>query len=59
MKENWRKSSYSEASGNSNCVELAAALDAVRDSKYPAGPVLIVHALPALVDQVKAGRFAS
>jgi hypothetical protein len=59
MRENWRKSSHSEASGNSNCVELAAALNAVRDSKYPAGPVLIVHSLPALVDQLKAGRFAS
>jgi Domain of unknown function (DUF397) len=58
MKVNWRKSSYSQSSGNSNCVELAAALDAVRDSKYPAGPVLIVRALPALVEQIKAGRFA-
>jgi hypothetical protein len=57
MKENWHKSSYSEASGNSNCVELAAALDAVRDSKNPAGPVLTVRALPALLAQVKAGRF--
>lgn len=58
MKENWRKSSYSQATENSNCVELSAALDAVRDSKNPAGPVLTVRALPALLDQVKADRFA-
>jgi hypothetical protein len=58
MKENWRKSSYSQPNGG-ECVELAAALDAVRDSKNPTGPVLTICALPALVDQVKAGRFAS
>jgi hypothetical protein len=58
MKENWRKSSYSQPNGG-ECVELAPTLDAVRDSKNPAGPVLIVRALPALVDQIKAGRFAS
>jgi hypothetical protein len=36
----WRKSSYSNASGGT-CVELAYA-GAVRDSKNPRGPVLIV-----------------
>ncbi|HEU0089611.1 MAG TPA: DUF397 domain-containing protein [Pseudonocardiaceae bacterium] len=39
----WRKSSYSGASGD--CVEIAALADggrAVRDSKNPAGPALIV-----------------
>ncbi|MGH3861162.1 DUF397 domain-containing protein [Actinokineospora sp.] len=34
----WRKSSRSDA--NETCVELAHTLDAVRDSKNPAGPVL-------------------
>jgi hypothetical protein len=39
----WRKSSYSSQSGN--CVEVAANMPgiiAVRDSKNPDGPVLIV-----------------
>jgi hypothetical protein len=38
----WRKSSRSGDGNNDNCVELAAAADAVavRDSKNPAGPVL-------------------
>lgn len=33
----WRKSSYSDAQGNGNCVEIAprAATVAVRDSKAP------------------------
>jgi hypothetical protein len=42
----WRKSSYSEG-GNGNCVEVAhlgSDLRAVRDSKNPAGPTLIVGA---------------
>jgi hypothetical protein len=40
----WRKSSFSEASGNSDCVEVAWAPDvaAVRDSKNPAGGMLTV-----------------
>ena len=40
----WRKSSYS-GNGGSNCVEVAPNLPgvvAVRDSKNPDGPVLIV-----------------
>jgi uncharacterized protein DUF397 len=40
----WRKSSYSGGSGG-NCVEVATNLPglvAVRDSKHPHGPVLIL-----------------
>ncbi|MEU4820428.1 DUF397 domain-containing protein [Actinomadura citrea] len=39
----WRKSSYSASNGG-NCVELAGAADgvAVRDSKDPDGPVLLL-----------------
>ena len=36
----WRKSSYSGEEGA--CVELAHALDTVRDSKNPGGPMLTV-----------------
>jgi hypothetical protein len=49
----WRKSSHS---GETNCVELAAA-GAVRDSKNPDGPVLLVD-VTALVAAVKAGQIA-
>jgi hypothetical protein len=35
----WRKSSYSGGE-NADCIELAGTLDAIRDSKNPAGPVL-------------------
>lgn len=35
----WRKSSYSGSNGG-NCVEVASALGALRDSKNPSGPVL-------------------
>jgi len=35
----WRKSSFSGGE-NSDCVELAGTLDAVRDSKNPDGPIL-------------------
>lgn len=40
----WRKASRSKEDG-SNCVEVASALDvvAVRDSKVPEGPVLILR----------------
>lgn len=40
----WRKSSYSGLKKDGNCVEVAGAPDAVamRDSKDPAGPVLVV-----------------
>jgi hypothetical protein len=39
----WRKSSYSTSSGG-NCIELAGAAGvvAVRDSKDPDGPVLLL-----------------
>jgi len=40
----WRKSSYSSGSGG-NCVEVATNLPgliAVRDSKYPLGPALVL-----------------
>jgi hypothetical protein len=40
----WRKSSYSGTNGG-NCVEVARNLPgvvAVRDSKHPAGPVLVL-----------------
>lgn len=37
----WRKSSYSDGSVNSDCVEVALGVDAlVRDSKNTTGPVL-------------------
>lgn len=37
----WRKSSYSQGSVNSDCVEVALGVDAlVRDSKNTVGPVL-------------------
>ncbi|WP_430641000.1 DUF397 domain-containing protein [Couchioplanes caeruleus] len=39
----WRKSSYSNGNGGSNCVEVAhvGTAVAVRDSKYPSGPSLL------------------
>jgi hypothetical protein len=52
----WRKSTYSGTTENSECVELAAR-GAVRDSKNPAGPVLLVD-VTALVAAVKSGRLA-
>ena len=40
----WRKSSFSEANGNSDCVEVAwePTLTALRDSKNPEGGMLTV-----------------
>lgn len=56
----WRKSSRSGENGNS-CVELAYAgrTLAVRDSKNPAGGVLLVEgrAAAGLLGALKAGRF--
>lgn len=60
----WRKSSYSGGEGG-NCIEVrstvdavrGSTVDAVRDSKRPNGPVLLVSGLPALVEAVKLGRF--
>jgi hypothetical protein len=52
----FRKSSYSSESGQA-CVEVVGTLDAVRDSKNPAGPVLRVD-LPALLTAIRSGRLA-
>jgi hypothetical protein len=51
--EAWRKSSYSNT-GN-GCVELARGMLALRDSKYPAGPILTADA-GRLVRAVKGGE---
>ncbi|OLT13414.1 DUF397 domain-containing protein [Pseudonocardia sp. CNS-139] len=55
----WRKSSYS--SGNSQCVEVAFAGEAVgvRDSKDRSGPVLVFEAREwaAFVGGVTGGEF--
>jgi hypothetical protein len=56
----WRKSTRSSSQGQ-NCVEVAAGLPgivAVRDSKHPAGPPLIVtpRNWTAFIRAVKAGR---
>ncbi|MBO2466160.1 DUF397 domain-containing protein [Actinomadura violacea] len=55
----WRKSSYTGSNGG-NCVELADAAGAVavRDSKDPNGPVLLVTraALRSAVDSARATR---
>jgi hypothetical protein len=55
----WRKSSYS--SGNGQCIEVALAqgVMAIRDSKDPAGPALVVtaDAWTAFVGGVAAGEF--
>lgn len=50
----WRKSTRSAS--QSNCVEVAATLDALRDRKNTGGPVLRVD-LVTFLTQVKAGRF--
>jgi hypothetical protein len=51
----WRKSSHSGK--ESNCVELAHSPGAIRDSKNPAGPVLLVGDLPAFLREIKRGGF--
>ena len=57
----WRKSSYSNGNGGA-CVEVARNLPgvvAVRDSKDPDGPALIVEPVQwlAFTSSVKAGEF--
>lgn len=53
----WRKSSHSGGNGG-QCVEVASTLNALRDSKNPAGPVLNVG-LAALLAEIKAGRLGT
>ena len=51
----WRKSSFSGE--ETNCVELAGGLDAIRDSKNPAVHLVIARAsVEALVASTKARR---
>jgi Domain of unknown function (DUF397) len=52
----WRKSTRSGS--QSNCVELANSLDAVRDSKNAEGPVLRVD-LGAFLNAVKDGLYGA
>jgi hypothetical protein len=56
MSFHWRKSSYSGGSTQSDCLEIANDLGAVRDSKNHAGPMLRAN-VGALVAAIKAGRF--
>jgi len=49
----WRISSFSGA-GNA-CVEIRGDLHAVRDSKSPDGPVLLVGGLRRLIETLKEG----
>lgn len=51
----WRKSSFSGGE-NDACVELAGALDAVRDSKNPTGPILRAD-LRGLLAAARQARF--
>jgi Domain of unknown function (DUF397) len=51
----WRKSSYS--STGTNCVELAADLAQLRDSKNPTAQPLTGN-VPALLAAVKANHFS-
>jgi hypothetical protein len=57
----WIKSTYSSGSGG-NCVEVAGNLPgavAVRDSKHPSGPVLVIspQGWAAFTSGVKSGEF--
>ncbi|HEV8555060.1 MAG TPA: DUF397 domain-containing protein [Actinophytocola sp.] len=51
MTVTWRKASRSDTT---NCVELANT-GAVRDSKNPAGPALVVD-IPTFLAAIKAGQ---
>ncbi|MFR9727922.1 DUF397 domain-containing protein [Saccharopolyspora sp. MS10] len=50
----WQKSSYTNPNGN--CVELSVPRGAVRDSKDPDGPVLLVD-VAGFLGAVRRGRF--
>ncbi|GAA2424794.1 DUF397 domain-containing protein [Actinomadura vinacea] len=56
----WRKSTHSGASNNTDCVELATIIEGIglRDSKAPQeGHVAIVpEAFASLVQKIKAGQ---
>jgi hypothetical protein len=61
-KAKWRKSSYSGSNGGA-CVEVASAhsgVVAIRDSKNPTGPVLIISASDwaTFLQAVKTGSAA-
>jgi hypothetical protein len=51
---NWRKSS--ESFSNTECVEVAGTLDAIRDSKA-VSQELLVCGFPQLVGHIKNGKF--
>ena len=53
----WKKSSRSGQ--NTDCVEIANTLGAVRDSKNPTGPVMTIgqHHLTTFLAAAKSGRF--
>ncbi|WP_328953397.1 DUF397 domain-containing protein [Kitasatospora purpeofusca] len=58
----WRKSSYSAQAGQ--CIEVSDSLSGVtpvRDSKDPAGPVLVFPAseFAAFIDAVRVGEFGT
>jgi hypothetical protein len=53
--QRWLKSSYS--TNGSDCVEINGAVDMVRDSKNPDGPILPVAGLTTFLSDVKSGRF--
>lgn len=59
----WRKSSYSQTSGTTDCVELANLAQGVgvRDSKDSAGPHLAIarEDLAVLIVRIKAGGLGS
>ncbi|MEV7213675.1 DUF397 domain-containing protein [Kitasatospora cineracea] len=63
----WRKSSYSDAQGQGDCIEIAEAyaathgVIAVRDSKNPAGRPLVVpvRAWHAFAAAAAAGEFGA
>jgi hypothetical protein len=57
----WRKSSFSSGNGG-NCIEVAElpGMVAVRDSKDPEGPALVLEpsAFAALTSVVRSGKLA-